>query len=110
MAIKAIIFDRDGVLTHFAVAEAVAFFQPLLPLSLEELSNKWVQWGQLVGFPRSVSEEKRFFQTFWHRLSEELGLATEVRAQLLQVNYTAFLQPFPDARPALLDARRRGYQ
>lgn len=110
MEIKAVVLDRDGVLTRFAVAEAVTFFQPLLPLSLAELSHRWNQWGEQVGFPRNLTEEKHFFQTFWHGLSEEFSLLDATREELLRVEYTTFLRAFPDARPALLDARRRGLQ
>lgn len=103
MAIKAIIFDRDGVLTHFAVVEAVAFFQPLVPLPLAEIGNKWKQWGETVGFPHNVTEGKHFSQGFWQMLSEELGLSAQAREQLLRMDYLTFLRPFADARPALLD-------
>ncbi len=107
MQIKAVIFDRDGVLTYFAVAEAVTFFQPLLPLSLEKISQQWKQWGKAVGFPQNLTEEKRFFETFWHKISTEYRLSDEARKQLLQVDYALFLRPFSDARPALLEVRRR---
>ncbi len=106
MEIKAVIFDRDGVLTRFAITEAVAFFQPLLPLSLEEIGEQWTQWGTNVGFPRDAIEEKRFFQTFWQMLSEKFRLSDGAKEQLLQVDYTKFLRAFPDARQALLDARQ----
>jgi putative hydrolase of the HAD superfamily len=108
MPVRAIIFDRDGVLTNFDVAAAVAFFAPRLPFSLEELALKWNQWGKRVGFPRSVAEEKIFFRNFWHAMSDEHRLAAEVRAELQQFEYTSCMRAFPDARPALSQARRLG--
>ncbi|MGB0385442.1 MAG: HAD family hydrolase [Ardenticatenaceae bacterium] len=108
MSIRAVIFDRGGVLTDFDVKAAIAFFEPLLPLSMEELVQRWEQWGKLVGFPRSVTEENAFFHGLWNHLSDEFGLSQAKRKQLLQFNYTSLIRPFPDARPMLLDARRRG--
>ncbi len=108
MPIKAAIFDRDGVLAHFAIAEAIAFFQPLLPLSLNEIAQKWDEWGAKVAFPRTVAEEKIFFQGLWNALSDEFALSAQARQQLLQLEYTTFLRPFADARPALLEARQHG--
>ena len=108
MQIKAVIFDRDGVLAHFAIKEAIAFFQPLLPLTLNEIARKWDEWGAKVSFPRNVAEEKVFFQGLWHALSDEFALSDAARQQLLQVDYITFLRSFPDARPALLAARQHG--
>jgi|GEM_PF-782250 len=107
MPVKAIIFDRDGVLTHFAVTDAIAFFQPLLPLTLDEIARKWDQWGAKVAFPRTTSEEKIFFNGLWNALSDEFKLSRAAREQLLRFEYIHYLRPFADARPALLDARRR---
>ena len=108
MSVRAVIFDRDGVLTHFDIKMAIAFFEPLLPLSMEQLSQRWEQWGKLVGFPRSLTEEKRFFHGLWDHLSDELGLSHAKRKQLHQFNYTKLIRPFPDARPMLLEAKQRG--
>jgi putative hydrolase of the HAD superfamily len=108
MPICAIVFDRDGVLTNFDVAAAIAFFAPRLPFSLEELAIKWNQWGRRAGFPRSLAEEKVFFHDFWNAISDEHQLPGKVRAELLQFEYTSCLRAFPDARPMLAEARRLG--
>jgi HAD superfamily hydrolase (TIGR01509 family) len=107
MSIKAVIFDRDGVLTYFNLPTALAFFQPRLPLSLEEIAAKWRRRGQAVGFPRTVAEELAFFRDFWDAISDEFGLSAEIRQQLQQFEYTQCLRPFPDARSTLLDVRQR---
>lgn len=106
--IEAIIFDRDGVLTDFDVEAAVAFFDPLLPISVEALSERWLQWGKAVGFPNNPAEEKKFWRDFWNHLSDELALTSTTRAKLQEVDYTMFLRPFPDAKIALKVARQRG--
>ncbi len=107
MSVKAIIFDRDGVLAHFDLKLALAFFQPLLPLTLDELADKWKRQGKKVGFPRNLAEEITFFQGFWDVISDELSLSSEIREQLQQFEYTSCMQPFGDARPTLLDIRQR---
>jgi putative hydrolase of the HAD superfamily len=108
MPIRAIIFDRDGVLTSFDMELAVAFFQPLLPIALDELFQRWQQWGKTVGFPRSVAEEQSFWYGFWNRLSDDLALAATVRSELHRFDYTTIVRPFPDAKPALIESRKRG--
>jgi len=105
--IKAVIFDRDGVLTDFDVATAVAFFQPLLPISLAEIAHRWAKRGKEMGFPRSLVEETTFFREFWAAISVDLGLSDEIQSQLQRFEYTSCLLPFLDARPALLEARQR---
>ncbi len=104
----AVIFDRDGVLTDFDVPAATAYFRELLPVSIEELSIRWQQWGQAAGFPRSLAEEQRFWQGFWQQVSDDLNLSPPVRTQLHRLDYKLFLQPFPDAHGALLATRQRG--
>jgi putative hydrolase of the HAD superfamily len=105
---RAVIFDRDGVLTDFDLRRAAAFFRPLLPLSPVELAASWQEWGQKTGFPRDLAQEKRFWHAFWNHLSDELALSGEVRAQLQCVEYVDFLKAFPEARPALQAARKQG--
>jgi putative hydrolase of the HAD superfamily len=108
MAVKAIIFDRDGVLTYFDIAAATAFFQPLLPFSLAEIAERWAKWGRKVGFPGTLVEEQRFFQGFWDAVAEELHLAPTTREQLHQFEYTSTMRPFADARPMLQAVRTHG--
>ena len=108
MATKAVLFDRDGVLTTFDVPAATAFFQRLVPVSLVEISMRWQSWGARVGFPRNVTEEKIFFHGFWDALSDEFNLAMDLRQQLHRFEYTRYVRPFPEVRSILLAVRRRG--
>ena len=64
MGIEAVVLDRDGVLSDYDVAAAAAFFKPLLPLSLQQISAAWESWGLEVGFPRNHAEETLLFQWF----------------------------------------------
>ncbi len=105
---RAVIVDRDGVLTDLDMAAAARYFAPLLPITLWELSDRWEAWGQAVGFPRSLEEERRFFQGFWDALADEHGLDAAARAALHGFDYTRFLTAYADVRPALVAARQAG--
>jgi putative hydrolase of the HAD superfamily len=106
--ITAVIFDRDGVLTNFDTKAGATFFESLLSISIEELATRWRQWGNAVGFPRSMPEEKLFWTGFWQKLGHDLNLPVTSRAQLHRIDYKLFLKPFADARTALLTAREHG--
>jgi 2-haloacid dehalogenase len=108
MSIRAVVFDRDGVLTDFDLAKATRFFAPRVPLSVWELAARWNAWGQQVGFPRDLAEEATFFHAFWDALSDEFTLTPAVRADLHRFDYTSCLLVFPDVRPALEAARAAG--
>ena len=106
--IRAAIFDRDGVLTHFDVPMLRAFFEPLVPLPLDQLAARWQAWCEIGTSPRTLDEESAYWGAFWDRLATELHLSTEVRERLRAFDYTASLRAFPDARAALEEARWRG--
>jgi putative hydrolase of the HAD superfamily len=107
-AIGAVVFDRDGVLTNFDYAAVRAFLEPRLPIGLEELIGRWQRWGETIGWPGSVQAEGVFWQGFWDELCNDLAINGVVRAELQAFNYTSVVQPYPDARPAMLHARRCG--
>lgn len=104
---RAVIFDRDGVLTFFDVEKAVAFFQPLVPFSLWELAGRWQQWGQKVGFPSNLAEEKEFFHSFWKALKEECNLTQSQYLALDGCNYTDYMGAYPDAVAILRTLKAR---
>lgn len=108
MTLKAVVFDRDGVLSDFDMAKARAHFDPLLPISVEALAGRWLAWGNAVGFPSTMAEETRFFRTFWMRISTELDLPDVARERLLATDYTKFLTPFADAHTAVEAIQARG--
>jgi len=106
--VRAVIFDRDGVLTHFDLPRLRAFFGPLVPLPLDEIAVRWQRWCTLGACPRTLAEEAGFWAEFWDRLVHELALAAHVRDRLHAFDYTESVRAFPDARAALLDVRARG--
>lgn len=108
MIIKAVIFDRDGVLTDIDLATAVQYFQSLLPISIEALQIRFTEWGIQFGHPTNNEEETQFWVGFWETLADELELSADVRQELHQFNYTKFMKPFPEARQAMLVAKEYG--
>lgn len=98
---QAVIFDRDGVLLDFDLEAAARFFTPRVPLSLWAISDRWEQWGAQVGFPRSLAEEKSFFEGFWDNICDEFALSTAIRSDLHRFDYTTCLWVYPDVVPAL---------
>jgi len=109
---QAIIFDRDGVLAEFALERALRELGPLLPFGLEQLGahlRRWAASGRAVAV-KDVASERLFWESFWAHLCAELGLGEEVRAQLLRFDPRRTLRAFRDARPALEQARQRGYR
>lgn len=105
---RAVIFDRDGVLTRFNLEYAADFFEPLLPITLEELGADWFRWGAQVGFPTDLAGETIFWQSYWDDISARFNLDKTIRSQLQQFDYTSVVHPFPDAWPALQAARQFG--
>ena len=106
--VRAVIFDRDGVLTYFDQPKLRAFFEPLVPLRLDELAARWQAWCETGTSPRTLAEESAYWGAFWDRLAKELGLSEAIRERLCAFDYTASLRAFPDARPALQEVRSRG--
>jgi putative hydrolase of the HAD superfamily len=106
--VRAVIFDRDGVLTYFDQPTLRAFFEPLVPLRLDELAARWQAWCSIGASPHTLAEESAYWGAFWDGLAKELGLSEEVRERLRAFDYTTSLRAFPDARTALEEASSCG--
>lgn len=106
--IRAVIFDRDGVLCRFDLEAAASYFRPLIPLSVDALIERWIAWQQRHGIPRRVQDERRLIARFWEHLGEEFGLRTAYRLRLQRFDYTSVIRPYPEVRQALATARDRG--
>ena len=108
MAIRAVIFDRDGVLTEFDIDAAQAFLQPRLQMSLIELAQRWVKWSDVIGTPKSEVEEEDLFRGFWMYVSELEGLSDGVRQELFDFDYVGVIRPFADAHSAVQYCKELG--
>lgn len=108
MKYRAVIFDRDGVLSYFDGKRIDQELAPLLPISVQSLVLRWELWGQRYGFPANPEEEQETVQGFWRDLGIEYNLSSTIVSSLLDIDYTSFLKPFPDARPAMEYANSQG--
>lgn len=109
--IRAVVFDRDDVLTEFDLAAAGRFFSTLLPIPLSELGRRWralQRDATASSLLLSLEEETPFLAAFWEGLADEFGLSAAERARLLGWDYTSIIKVFPDAAEALRQARARG--
>lgn len=106
--IEAAVFDRNNVLIEYDFEYAQAYFEPLLPISIFELGDRWQTWGETVGFPADAQEETAFWHGFWQHIGNEFELETAVRQKLQAFRYNDVLRPFPDARPTLQALRDQG--
>src|SRR5687768_11659589 len=98
--IRAVIFDRDGVLTYFDLEPAQLYFRALLGVELETLIGAWQHYGAEAGFPRSVDEEALFWDRYWQHVCTDLDVSAETQSQAAAFDYCSVVRPFPDARPA----------
>jgi len=96
------------VLLDFDTKAAASYFSLRVPLSLWAIAERWQQWGEQKGFPRSLEEERVFFEDFWDNLCDEFGLTKLIRSELHQFDYTAYFTVYPDVVPALQLARAKG--
>lgn len=110
MPIHAVIFDRDGVLSHFDMRAIGDFILPIVPLSLDALWQHWFNWVTRIGPPDSIEVEDQYWRAFWDWLTDELALDRAVRAQLYRFRYLDYIRPYADSRPALLTAKDCGLQ
>ena len=110
MPIRAVIFDRDGVLSTFDMQAVAAFILPIVPQSLDELGQHWIRWTDQVGPPSSAEAEDAYWRAFWDWLAAELALDATHLAQLHHFQYLDFISVYPDSRPALLAAKNGGLQ
>ncbi len=107
-SISAVLFDRDGVLAYFDTAAASEYFRPLLPISIFALASRWQNAGFEFGFPRSIAEEKSFFELFWRRIADEFALGPEQHTLLAEIEYTQFIVAYPEVEATLAALRQQG--
>ncbi|HNT75162.1 MAG TPA: HAD-IA family hydrolase [Anaerolineae bacterium] len=106
--IQAVIFDRDGVLTYFDFKAVMAYFKQVLPISFEELTQRWWAWRDPQSAPSTAAQEQAIFEGFWNVLAADLHLTPAQQAQLRQFDYTTIVRPFPEVPQVLQTLKRRG--
>jgi putative hydrolase of the HAD superfamily len=99
---KAVVFDRDGVLASFDLRRAASCLEPLLPFDLAELEARMRRWHSTA--PGGADVWPRFVR---HLAGDRALPALDVDALLAVVPQT-FLVAHADARPALEAVRTAG--
>lgn len=101
MAVRAVVFDRDGVLTYFDVAAAAHYLEQTPPLTPYDLVRVWEAYGREQGFPTTLEQERTFFQGYWARLCTTFAVPADQQQFLYALDYTHFVRAFPEAPAAL---------
>jgi putative hydrolase of the HAD superfamily len=104
MGIRAVLFDRDGVLTYFDFSPLRSLLADV-GLELAVVRKAWEQWYRVRSLPRTQSAEQAFIDEFLSCFCEEMGAPDSVRQRLASYDYTTVVRPFADARGALERAR-----
>jgi putative hydrolase of the HAD superfamily len=108
MTARALIFDRDGVLTRFDFAPLMRLFEGVPRASFESLWRAWQTHVRLAPPPRRVDSEALYIAAFWRTMRESWSLDARLEEQLNAFDYATAIRPFDDARPALEAARAAG--
>lgn len=100
LSISAVVFDRDGVLTSFDWTRAEEDVRRITGLPLEEIERRWGGWLNGLTIDDAFVETQPISE-FLSSLARELELGSKARDELVRLDYMAFAQGYPDARPAL---------
>lgn len=106
--VRAILFDRDGVLTRFDMNAIQQQLVPLLPVPLTRVADAWRIWCETHACPTTIAEESLFWSSFWAHIALEMSMSAETHAALEKFDYTKVLLPHDDARDALAFTKGRG--
>lgn len=104
MTVRAVLFDRDGVLTYFDFAPLRSFLSDV-GLEFAAVREAWEGWYRARSLPRTAGEEKVFIGEFLGQYCARIGAAASVRERVESYDYATMVRAFPDARPALEAAR-----
>lgn len=105
---RAVVFDRDGVLTRFDFSPLTQLLEEIPGASFEALWRQWHDYYANRPLPKTRIEELRFLSAFWDTVAVSWNLDHAMHARLLAFDYTQTILAFDDAREALSEARIRG--
>jgi FMN phosphatase YigB (HAD superfamily) len=108
MAIRAVVFDRDGVLTYFDIAAATNYLRRTPPLTPYDLLHQWEVHGSEHGFPTSLEMEREFFRSYWVRVFARYDIPPAAQHHLHAMSYIDYVKAFPDAPPVLASLHAGG--
>jgi putative hydrolase of the HAD superfamily len=108
LSIRAVIFDRDGVLTYFDLAPLLALVESLPGVGLDALYDRWVAWCGARPIPREPAEEQALVSGFWNAVVRDFDLDAATAERLQRFDHLQLLKAFDDVHPAIASLRRHG--
>jgi HAD superfamily hydrolase (TIGR01509 family) len=105
---RALVFDRDGVLTRFDFGPLMALFEDVPKASFEALWRAWQVHVRIASPPRRARAEATYVAAFWRTVREAWSFDAKLEERLNDFDYTTAIRPFPDALPTLEAARAAG--
>jgi HAD superfamily hydrolase (TIGR01509 family) len=108
LSIRAVIFDRDGVLTYFDLAPLLTLVESLPGIGLEALYKRWVGWCTTHPVPHESEHERALVSGFWDEVIREWDLDAATAERLRRFDYLQLLKAFDDVHPALASLRQHG--
>ncbi|HRI71132.1 MAG TPA: HAD family hydrolase [Polyangium sp.] len=108
MAIRAVIFDRDGVLTYFDLVPAMNIIGLFPGITFDQLRRHWADWYATHETPKTTESERNFLSKFWEHVVETWSIGAETHTYLKTFDYLTMIRAFDDARPTLITLRRQG--
>lgn len=110
--IRAVIFDRDDTLIELdperlaAIETRIVTIVPGLPRNAAELH--WYNWPG--PWPRTATDEPRFWRRFWTTLAQEYGLSRAAASELMAIGafYHTCFRAFDDVALCLRALRAQG--
>lgn len=106
--LKAVVFDRDGVLADFDLRRARATLEPWLGVPLETFERFVRGYARGASPPVDGPTEDAFWATLWATFAREHARPADALAALRAFAPHTLLQRYPDALPALHRARAAG--
>jgi HAD superfamily hydrolase (TIGR01509 family) len=104
--LRAVIFDRDGVLVQLDEARLARDLPSYLPLSRAELADRWQAFRGARAL--DAMDERAEISRFLDTLADAMALDASARTRLATLDYAAYLVAHPDAAGALRLARCAG--
>lgn len=110
MTLRAVIFDRDGVLTRFDFASLMRMLEGVPGASFASLWQLWQAHVDGAPPPRAstAGTESEYVAAFWRKVAAAWRLDAALEQRLNRFDTTSAIVAFDDAAPALARARARG--
>jgi len=108
MTVRAVIFDRDGVLTRFDFGDLIAKLSRSPRASFSALWQMWESHLREGAPPREAEAERAYVRSFWQGVSCAWDLDETLESELIDYEYMSVIRAYDDARLMLLKTQYCG--